>query len=254
MKVSIITVTFNSISVINDCLDSISSQEYDNIQHIAIDGASTDGTLSILESKHSQINTLISKPDNGIYDAMNKGIKIATGDIIGFLNSDDFYTNNKVISKVVKEFEKDSSLDACYSDLIYVDQFNISKTIRYVKSSKFQEGLFSKGWCPPHPTFFVRRSVYKKFGNFDLSYKLASDVDLMMRFLEKYKIKSKYIPEVWVKMRMGGVTNKNLKNIWLQNKEIIHSFNKNNLSVNLLKFLILKIISRIVQLFKRPSQ
>lgn len=254
MKVSIITVTFNSISVINDCLDSISSQEYDNIQQIAIDGASTDGTLSILESKHSQINTLISKPDNGIYDAMNKGIKIATGDIIGFLNSDDFYPNNKVISKVVKEFEKDSSLDACYSDLIYVDQFNISKTIRYVKSSKFQEGLFSKGWCPPHPTFFVRRSVYKKFGNFDLSYKLASDVDLMMRFLEKYKIKSKYIPEVWVKMRMGGVTNKNLKNIWLQNKEIIHIFNKNNLSVNLLKFLILKIISRIVQLFKRPSQ
>ena len=254
MKVSIITVTFNSISVINDCLDSISSQEYDNIQHIVIDGASTDGTLSILESKNSQINILISKPDNGIYDAMNKGIKIATGDIIGFLNSDDFYPNNKVISKVVKEFEKDSFLDACYSDLIYVDQFNTSKTIRYVKSSKFQEGLFSKGWCPPHPTFFVRRSVYKKFGNFDLSYKFASDVDLMMRFLEKYKIKSKYIPEVWVKMRMGGVTNKNLKNIWLQNKEIIHSFNKNNLSVNLLKFLILKIISRIVQLFKRPSQ
>ena len=254
MKVSIITVTFNSISVINDCLDSISSQEYDNIQHIVIDGASTDGTLSILESKNSQINILISKPDNGIYDAMNKGIKIATGDIIGFLNSDDFYPNNKVISKVVKEFEKDSFLDACYSDLIYVDQFNTSKTIRYVKSSKFQEGLFSKGWCPPHPTFFVRRSVYKKFGNFDLSYKFASDVDLMMRFLEKYKIKSKYIPEVWVKMRMVGVTNKNLKNIWLQNKEIIHSFNKNNLSVNLLKFLILKIISRIVQLFKRPSQ
>ena len=253
MKVSIITVTFNSVSVINDCLDSISSQEYDNIQHIVIDGASTDGTLSILESKHSQLNTLISKPDNGIYDAMNKGIKIATGDIIGFLNSDDFYPNNKVISKVVKEFEKDSFLDACYSDLIYVDQFNTSKTIRYVKSSKFQEGLFSKGWCPPHPTFFVRRSVYKKFGNFDLSYKFASDVDLMMRFLEKYKIKSKYIPEVWVKMRMGGVTNKNLKNIWLQNKEIIHSFNKNNLSVNLLKFLILKIISRILQYFKRLS-
>ena len=253
MKVSIITVTFNSVSVINDCLDSISSQEYDNIQHIVIDGASTDGTLSILESKNSQINILISKPDNGIYDAMNKGIKIATGDIIGFLNSDDFYLNNKVISKVVKEFEKDSFLDACYSDLIYVDQFNTSKTIRYVKSSKFQEGLFSKGWCPPHPTFFVRRSVYKKFGNFDLSYRFASDVELMMRFLEKYKIKSKYIPEVWVKMRIGGVTNKNLKNIWLQNKEIIHSFNKNNLSVNLLKFLILKIISRIVQYFKRPS-
>ena len=252
MKISIITVTFNCELYIADCLASVKAQKYHNIEHIIIDGGSTDKTISIVK-KFSHIKKIVSEPDKGIYDAMNKGIKIATGDIIGFLNSDDFYSNNKVISKVVKEFEKDSFLDACYSDLIYVDQFNTSKTIRYVKSSKFQEGLFSKGWCPPHPTFFVRRSVYKKFGNFDLSYKFASDVDLMMRFLEKYKIKSKYIPEVWVKMRMGGVTNKNLKNIWLQNKEIIHSFNKNNLSVNLLKFLILKIISRILQYFKRLS-
>ena len=254
MKISIITVTLNNASVIKKCLDSLKSQKYNNVEHIIVDGGSTDKTLSILKSRNKQLSVVLSEPDKGIYDAMNKGIKLATGEIIGFLNSDDFYLNNKVISKVVKEFEKDSFLDACYSDLIYVDQFNISKSIRYVKSSKFQEGLFSKGWCPPHPTFFVRRSVYKKFGNFDLSYKFASDVDLMMRFLEKYKIKSKYIPEVWVKMRMGGVSNKNLKNIWLQNKEIIHSFNKNNLSVNLLKFLVLKIISRIVQLFKRPSQ
>ena len=254
MKISIITVTLNNASVIKKCLDSLKSQKYNNVEHIIVDGGSTDKTLSILKSRNKQLSVVLSEPDKGIYDAMNKGIKLATGEIIGFLNSDDFYLNNKVISKVVKEFEKDSFLEACYSDLIYVDQFNISKSIRYVKSSKFQEGLFSKGWCPPHPTFFVRRSVYKKFGNFDLSYRFASDVDLMMRFLEKYKIKSKYIPEVWVKMRMGGVSNKNLKNIWLQNKEIIHSFNKNNLSVNLLKFLVLKIISRIVQLFKRPSQ
>ncbi len=254
MKVSLITVTFNSVSVINDCLDSISSQEYNNIQHIVIDGASTDGTLSILKSKHSQISTLISKPDNGIYDAMNKGIQIATGDIIGFLNSDDFYTNNKVISKVVREFEKDSLLEACYSDLIYTKKYDTSQNVRYWKSNKFTAGLFSKGWCPPHPTFFVRRSVYERLGIFDLNYHFASDVDLMMRFLEKHKIKSKYIPEVWVKMRMGGITNKNLKNIWLQNKEIIHSFNKNNLPVNLLKFLVFKIISRILQFFKRSPQ
>ena len=251
MKVSIITVTFNSVSVINDCLESISSQEYNNIQHIVIDGASTDGTLSILKSKHSQINTLISKPDNGIYDAMNKGIRIATGDIIGFLNSDDFYANNKVISKVVSEFERDSLLDACYSDLIYTKKNDTSQNVRYWKSNKFTVGLFSKGWCPPHPTFFVRRSVYERLGIFDLNYQIASDVDLMMRFLEIHKIKSKYIPEVWVKMRMGGTTNKNLKNIWLQNKEIIHSFNKNNLSVNLLKFLVFKIISRALQFLKR---
>ena len=254
MKISIVTATYNSASFINDCLDSIKLQNYKNIEHIIVDGASTDETLLLLKSKRNQLKKLISEPDMGIYDAMNKGIKIASGDIIGLLNSDDFYANNTVISKVVREFERDSLLDACYSDLIYVDQFKISKIVRYVKSREFNIGLFSKGWCPPHPTFFVRRSVYERLGIFDLNYHIASDVDLMMRFLEKHKIKSKYIPEVWVKMRMGGTTNKNLKNILLQNKEIIHSLNKNNLSVNLLKFIVFKIISRIFQYFKKSSR
>ena len=251
MKVSIITVTFNSMPVIKDCLDSVKIQDYNDIEHIIIDGGSTDGTLQLLKSKHTQIEKIISEPDDGIYHAMNKGIQMSTGEILVFLNSDDFYANNKVITKVVKEFKGDAETEACYADLIYVNQFNTSKNIRYMKSNKFKEGLFSKGWCPPHPTFFVRRSVFERFGKFDLNYHIASDVDLMMRFLEKHKIKSKYVPEVWVKMRMGGTTNKNLKNIWLQNKEIIHSFNKNNLSVNILKFLIFKIISRALQFFKR---
>ena len=251
MKISIITVTFNSVSVINDCLASVKTQKYDDIEHIIIDGASTDGTLSLLESKREQFAALISEADAGIYDAMNKGINIATGDIIGFLNSDDFYENSKVISRVAREFERDSSLDACYADLIYVGQFNTSKIVRYVKSSEFKKGLFSKGWCPPHPTFFVRRSVYERLGNFDLNYHIASDVELMMRFLEIHKIKSRYIPEVWVKMRMGGTTNRNLKNIWLQNKEIFNSFHKNGLSANPIIFFVYKIISRLKQFFKR---
>ena len=251
-KITIVTVTYNSERTIKTTLRSVKNQTYKNIEHIIIDGNSNDKTLSIIKD-YSHITKIISETDNGIYHAMNKGIKLATGNVIGFLNSDDFYANTKVIYRIAKAFENHPKIDAFYSDLVYVDQFNISKIIRYFKSSEFKKGLFSLGWCLPHPTFFVRRSVYKKFGNFDLSYRFASDVDLMMRFLEKYKIKSKYIPEVWVKMRIGGVTNKNLKNIWLQNKEIIHSFNKNNLSVNLLKFLILKIISRIVQYFKRPS-
>lgn len=251
MKISIITVTLNSSSVIESCLESVKNQTYDNIEQIVIDGKSTDDTLSILKSKPYKISTLISEPDNGIYDAMNKGIQNATGDIVGFLNSDDFYENNYILSKVVKLFENNLYIDACYSDLIYVDQNNTSKIVRLVKSSKFKEGLFTKGWCPPHPTFFVRRSVYKKFGNFDLSYRFASDVDLMMRFLEKYKIKSKYIPEVWVKMRIGGITNKSIKNIFIQNKEILKSFNKNKIRINLLKFFIYKIISRLIQRFKK---
>jgi glycosyltransferase involved in cell wall biosynthesis len=252
LKISIITVTFNSELYIADCLASVEAQKYHNIEHIVIDGGSTDKTTSIVK-KFPHIKKIVSEPDEGIYDAMNKGISFATGGIIGFLNSDDFYTNNEVISSIVKKFESDLSLDACYADLIYVDQLNVSKTIRYFKSCKFKEKLFSKGWCPPHPTFFVRQSVYERFGKFDLTYNIASDVDLMMRFLEKYKIKSLYTPNVWVKMRMGGTTNKNLKNIWLQNKEILNSLNSNGLTVNPIRFFGYKIISRLFQFFKRPS-
>lgn len=251
MKISIITVSYNSYGVIKKCLDSVKEQKNVDKEHVVIDGASTDKTLSLLQSNRKQLKALISEPDKGIYDAMNKGINIATGDIIGFLNSDDFYVNNDVISKVIREFKNDSKLEACYADLIYVDSFNTSKAIRYLKSGSFKPGLFSIGWCPPHPTFFVRRSVYESFGKFDLSFHLASDFDLMMRFLEIKKIKTHYIPEVLVKMRMGGVTNKNLKNIWKQNIEILNSFNKNGLAVNIMNFFLNKIISRLVQFVKK---
>jgi len=253
LKVSVITITHNSDSTINDCLASVKLQKYNHIEHIIVDGGSTDQTLSILNSNIAQIAVLISEPDRGIYDAMNKGINIATGDIICFLNSDDFYENNEVIYKAVKEFKKDPSLDACYADLIYVDKFDISKTVRYVKSGEFKEGLFSKGWCPPHPTFFVRRSVYERFGNFDLNYHLASDVELMMRFLEVQKINARYIPELWIKMRLGGITNKNFKNILIQNKEVLHALKNHNLSVNWISFFINKIINRGLQFLKRPK-
>jgi glycosyltransferase involved in cell wall biosynthesis len=251
MKISIITVTFNSVSVINDCLKSVKLQKYENIEHIIIDGASTDGTLSLLESKREQFGALISKSDKGIYDAMNKGIKIASGDIIGFLNSDDFYANNDILSKVAKIFKNNLSLDACYADLIYTDQNDISKDIRYWKSSKFTPGLFSKGWCPPHPTFFVRSSVYEQFGNFNLNYRIASDVELMMRFIEVHKINVRYIPELWIKMRMGGTTNNNFKNILIQNKEVLHALDSHNLSNNLISFFVHKIISRGLQFLKK---
>jgi glycosyltransferase involved in cell wall biosynthesis len=253
MKISIITVTLNSASVINHCLDSVRHQKYDNIEHIIIDGASTDGTLSLLESKREQFKFLISEPDKGIYDAMNKGIKVATGDIIGFLNSDDFYASNNVLSGVASIFKDNSYLDSCYADLAYVDPFDISKNIRYWRSSKFASSLFSKGWCPPHPTFFVRRSVYQSFGNFNLHYRIASDVELMMRFLEVQKINSRYIPELWIKMRLGGTTNKSFKNIVMQNKEVLHALKSHNLYVNWISFFIHKIINRVLQFLKKPN-
>jgi glycosyltransferase involved in cell wall biosynthesis len=251
LKISIITVTYNCELVLSDCLNSVASQKYKNIEHIIIDNASTDGTISLLNAKRDQLALLVSEKDEGIYHAMNKGIKLATGDIIGFLNSDDFYINNEVISKVASEFKKEISLEACYSDLVYVNKNYTSKIVRYFKSCEFKKGLFSKGWCPPHPTFFVRKSVYEKYGNFNLDYCLAADVELMMRFFEVHKIKSYYIPEVWVKMRMGGITNKSLKNILIQNLEILNSLKKNGLRANPVIFFLYKLISRAIQFLKR---
>jgi len=253
LKISIITVTHNPGLVLLDCLNSVASQKYKNIEHIIVDNVSTDGTIPLLNSRRDQFAFLISEKDQGIYEAMNKGLKIATGDIIGFLNSDDFYANNNILSRVVTIFKDNSSLDACYADLIYVNPININKIIRFWQSSKFVSGLFAKGWCPPHPTFFVRRSVYERFGNFDLNYYIASDVELMMRFLEVQKINARYIPELWIKMRLGGITNKNFKNILIQNKEVLHALKNHNLSVNWISFFIYKIINRGLQFLKRPK-
>lgn len=249
LKISIITICYNSDQTIETNLNSVAKQTYNNFEHIVIDGKSDDNSISIVR-KFPHVKKIISEKDEGIYHAMNKGIEIAKGDIIGFLNSDDFYSNNNVLSKVAETFAKINLLDACYSDLIYTSRKKITKNIRYWKAGKFIAGSFSKGWCPPHPTFFVRRSVYESLGKFDLSFRLASDVDLMMRFLEIKKIKSYYIPEVLVKMRTGGITNKNLTNIRLQNMEILSSFNKNGLAVNPISFFLYKFISRTLQFFK----
>jgi len=253
VKISIITVSYNSYNVIQHCLESVKSQNNVDKEHVIIDGASTDRTLSFLKARREQIEILVSEPDKGIYDAMNKGINIATGDIIGFLNSDDFYASDDVLMKVSNLFKKNPSLDACYADLIYVKQKNVSKNVRYWKSSKFISGSFSNGWSPPHPTFFVRKSVYKKFGNFNLNYRIASDTELMMRFLEVHKIKASYVPEVWVKMRMGGTSNKSIKNILIQNKEVLYALRSHNLPVNRINFFICKLISRSLQFLKRKN-
>lgn len=254
MKISIITITRNCASVLADCITSVASQRYDNIEHVLIDGASTDGTLKLLQEYRSQLDVCISEPDKGIYDAMNKGIMNSTGEIIGFLNADDFYASNNVLSSVAQCFEDDPFLEACYSDLIYVDQFNLQKVIRYWKSGEFKQGLFTKGWCPPHPTFFVRRSVYERLGMFNLTYHIAADVELMMRFLEVYQIRTKYVPDVWVNMRMGGTTNKNLGNIWIQNQEILRALNNNGLPANATSFFLNKFLSRSKQYLTKPEK
>ena len=253
MKISIITVSYNSENFIESCINSLINQSYKNIEYITIDGLSTDNTLKIIKKYSKYISAIISEPDKGIYDAMNKGIKIAKGEIIGFLHSDDLYANNKVLSKVAAIFRENSSLDACYADLVYVRQKDTSRIVRYWKSSKFILGSFSKGWSPPHPTFFVRRSVYERFGDFNLNYPIVSDVELMMRFLEINRIQTFYLNEIWIKMRVGGLSNKNFKSILEQNLDVLRALCHHHLDNNMIIFFINKITSRIKQFFQRPS-
>ncbi|MDC0988826.1 glycosyltransferase family 2 protein [Candidatus Pelagibacter sp.] len=253
MKISIITVSYNSENFIESCINSIISQSYKDIEYIIIDGSSKDNTLKIIQRYSRYVSTIVSEPDKGIYDAMNKGIKIAKGEIIGFLHSDDMYKNENVLSKVAKIFKNNASLDACYADLIYVKKINTSRIVRYWKSSKFIKGSFSKGWSPPHPTFFVRRSVYERYGNFNLKYPIVSDIELMMRLLEVHNIQTQYLNEIWIKMRLGGLSNKNFKSILKQNKDILRALRSHALSNNLIIFAINKILSRVKQFFQRPK-
>ncbi|KQT34341.1 glycosyltransferase family 2 protein [Methylophilus sp. Leaf414] len=250
MKISVITVCYNSADTIQDTISSIASQDYPEVEHIVVDGGSKDDTVAMVNTA-SSVTRFVSEPDNGIYDAMNKGIAMATGDIVGTLNADDFYIDNTVLSQVAEVFS-DLSVDACYADLIYVDAKNTYKIVRYWQSKKYQFGLFKKGWMPAHPTFFVRRYLYDELGNFDLEFKIQSDFELTMRFLEIYRINSIYLPKILVKMRTGGVSNNSLKNILKGNIEAYRACKKNHLLITPL-FNLQKILSRLPQFFNRPK-
>ena len=208
--ISIITATFNAEATLGDCLASVQNQQDVSAEHIVIDGGSTDRTVDIVENAH--VSQFISEPDNGIYDAMNKGIGLATGNVIGILNADDFYTGDQVLSTVVRAFRENRAA-TCYSDLQYVDYTNTDKVVRHWRSGTFTgPKQFYWGWMPPHPTFFVRRDVYEKYGVFNLELGSAADYEIMLRFLVKCGVKAAYIPEVLVKMRTGGVSNASVKN------------------------------------------
>ncbi len=193
-------------------LNSVLSQSHPVVEYVVIDGGSTDGTLKILEEYKSKFDVYISEPDRGIYDALNKGILHSTGDIIGFLHADDIFDNVDVLSKIAKSFEN-SKIEAVFGDLVYVQKDDTSKILRYWKSCSFEEKYLYKGWMPPHPTLYIKRSVYKRLGVFNTSYFIAADYDLVLRFFGKGKLVSSYIPQVLVRMGYGGVSNKSIKNI-----------------------------------------
>jgi len=249
MKVSIITVCLNSSETIENTIQSILSQDYNDIEYIVIDGASQDGTLEILARYQSQISKLISEPDNGIYAAMNKGIKLSTGDIIAILNSNDIYADNTILSNMAG-FIKRNNLDAAYGDLVYMDYNN--RVTRFWRTGEYKKGAFNHGWVIPHPTFFCRRRFFEEFGYFNEEFQIAADFELMLRFIEKHQIKVGYIEKVIVKMRRGGKANV-LRGMICGNREILRSFRINNLCVSPL-FFIHKPITKISQLFIRPDK
>lgn len=250
LKISIITVCYNSANTIGDTINSVASQTYSNKEHIIVDGSSKDSTMEIVRSSPS-VSRFLSEPDKGIYDAMNKGIKMATGAVVGILNSDDFYIDDTILTQVAEVFAN-PEIDACHADLVYVDQQDTNKVVRYWKSRTFVPGLFKRGWMPAHPTFFVRREIYEELGNFDLSFRFQADFELTMRFLEIYRITAMYIPKIFIKMRVGGVSNNSIINIVKGNIEAYKACKKNHLSI-LPIFNILKIASRIPQFFLRPT-
>lgn len=250
MKISIITVCFNSSDTIENTIKSIASQKDVDVEHIIIDGLSTDGTSDIIK-KFKSVSKFVSEKDKGIYDAMNKGLAIATGDIVGTLNADDFYAHEDVLKKVAQVFT-DPSTEACYGDLVYVNQQDTNRVVRYWKSRDYVPGLFKTGWMPAHPTFFVRKSVYDNLGGFSLDYKIAADFELLFRLIEQNKIKAMYIPKVMVKMRLGGTTNKNLSNVITQNKEIIATLKKQYPDFSIFKFIFKKLSNRFFQFLSRP--
>ncbi len=256
LKISVITVSYNSAPTIADTVRSVASQSYQHFEHLVIDGLSKDSTIAVVELHRHPHLILSSEPDNGIYDAMNKGLDRATGEVIGFLNSDDFFADETVLGRVAVAFE-DESVEACFADLVYVTSDN-SRVARCWKSKPFIKGDFAKGWCPAHPTFYIRKSALDRLGMFDQSFKLAADVEFMMRYLESGAIKSIYIPHVFVRMRLGGATNQSWRNVWRQNKEIFLALQKNQVSFSTIGFWINKISNRTWQyisalLFKANS-
>ncbi len=235
MKISIITATYNSEKTVKDTIESVLSQKHKDIEYIIIDGDSNDSTVSIVKSYGNKITKFISEPDKGIYDAMNKGISLATGDIVGILNSDDIFFNDEVLVSVNDVF-KNTETDVLYGDIVYVDKYDVGKVVRHWISRECKPKDMLKGWHPPHPSFFVKKSLYNKCGVFDLSFRISADFELMLRFIEKCKARTKYLKKTLVKMRMGGASNNSIKNIIIGNMNCLRAFQKNGLRIDYLHY------------------
>ncbi len=250
-KISIVTVSFNSEETIEETIRSVVDQDYPNLEYVIVDGKSTDGTMDIVNKYKDKISTIVSEKDDGIFDAFNKGVKLCTGDYIGIINSDDFFVDNKVISDIAKALET-SGADSAYADLVYVKWKDTNKITRYFKGGRYKKSNFRWGWMPPHPTFFVKREAYEKFGMFDIEKKISNDYELVLRFLYKHKLSTVYLPRVIIKMREGGNSSNGLNTRYKANMEDRWSWRVNDLKMPFYS-MYLKPIRKIKQ-FYIPSK
>lgn len=254
MKISIVTATYNSGRTIRDTIESVLHQTYKDYEYIIVDGCSRDDTLDVVKQYIPQFDgrmRYVSEPDKGIYDAMSKGFKMSKGDVLMLINSDDLFARNDALELVVKTFETHPDTNGVYADLYYVSQNNTDNIVRVWKTG--EQKPMRRGWLPAHPTFYVKREVYEKYGYFNLSYPLAADFELMLRFIERYGIKLTYLPQYLVKMRLGGATSKNIQNIYRQDVETLRAFKENGLPGGNITYLIWRYIPKFKQFFRKSE-
>jgi len=252
IKISIITVCYNSAATIRDTIESILSQSFTNIEYIIIDGGSNDGTMDIVRDYNAKIDKVVTEKDRGIYDAMNKGVGLATGDIVGILNSDDFFNNENVLSDVASIFQTKDDIDIVFGDVVFVKPDGLEKIVRHYNSAYFKSWKLRFGWMPPHPATFVKRSIYEKYGLYKLHYKIAADYEMFVRWLLVNQLNYFRINKVLVRMRTGGISTKGFKSSLLLNKEIVTACQSNGIYTNLL-FVLSKIPFKIMEFFRRPQ-
>jgi len=250
LKISVITATYNCASVVEDCLASVAGQVYENIEHVLIDGSSTDNTLEVLQNHRPSLTKIVSEPDDGIYDALNKGIAHTSGEVIGFLHSDDVFSSKDVLKNVASIFEADDSVSAVYGDLVYVNRSIPDKIVRTWRSSSFSPYFLKKGWMPPHPTLYVRRECYERIGGFDKRYRIAADYFSILQLFSQPNFKAVYLPEVLIKMRLGGASNHSLGAILRKSIEDWDALRRSSFGVfGASRALLLKNLSKVSQFF-----
>lgn len=248
LKVSIVTVCYNSSRTIRDTIESVLSQDYDGIEYIVIDGGSTDGTVQIVKEYGSRIDVFVSEPDRGIYDAMNKGIRAATGDVIGTLNSDDVYADRHAVRTLVEAMSH-AGTDAVFADLVYVDPDRTDSVRRYYDSSRWRPSRFRFGWMPAHPTFFIRRHWYERCGLYSGNYKIAADFEMLVRLLYRGGATYTHVARPIVRMRVGGISTRGIKQVWLLNREIVRACRENGIATAL-PLVLLKFPLKILEVLR----